>query len=304
MNLKQEKKLLNSVEQKTSFKDFFEINNFHIERFDRFYEHFSFIEGDIRLFKEGNSVDNNLYIEPKIKGKYCNRYIKKDVVSNLLKENVTAVFEALNEKDLFFFKIAKVVESLLKKRTWVNGYLTPSNSYGFGYHSDEHDVLILQILGSKKWQIKNDSEEIKEFKLLQNEYLYVPKGMIHKAITENDYSFHLTIGIAEDNEDSASDKIGLLEYQDVISNITAKSKFEVIKPFEIVSFEDNFIIKNISKEIKLPTWTYSFVMEINDHKTFSIEHSKSIIDYELKKKIIINLFKIGLLKTVPNNGYN
>src|SRR5581483_5999389 len=37
--------------------------------------------------------------------------------------------------------------------TQTNIYITPHNSIGFSKHSDEHDVLILQVAGSKSWRV-------------------------------------------------------------------------------------------------------------------------------------------------------
>ncbi|MEW5985417.1 MAG: cupin domain-containing protein [Chloroflexota bacterium] len=103
-----------------------------------------------------------------------------------------------------------------------NMYLTPRNSQGFRPHYDYHDVLALQIWGTKKWylyglvtpplpadgypdlapdlyaQPKPDRlpEVQQEIWLKPGDLLYLPRGVVHEASTGPDaHSLHLTIGV-------------------------------------------------------------------------------------------------------------
>ena len=97
----------------------------------------------------------------------------------------------------------------------VNMYLTPKNSVAFTPHTDTHDVFILQIAGSKKWEIYDSPYETpliehkalspinpnklsgkKDITLNAGDLLYIPKGVPHNAYTTPDESsLHLTVGM-------------------------------------------------------------------------------------------------------------
>jgi len=100
------------------------------------------------------------------------------------------------------------------KNLFINLYLTPENSQGFFHHYDTEDVFILQIEGEKEWylydapyplpledqhfsmdKIKLDKQSLKKLLLKAGEVLYIPRGTIHEAKSQNTISCHLTISI-------------------------------------------------------------------------------------------------------------
>jgi ribosomal protein L16 Arg81 hydroxylase len=110
----------------------------------------------------------------------------------------------------------------LNARVDVNVYMTPANSQGFPTHVDHEDVFILQVGGSKEWFIyeadypwplerlsyvkeqggfstglRDESRlRLAERVLLQTgDFLYIPRGYPHHAVTSGFPSLHLTIGI-------------------------------------------------------------------------------------------------------------
>jgi bifunctional lysine-specific demethylase and histidyl-hydroxylase NO66 len=107
--------------------------------------------------------------------------------------------------------LAHSIEVELNFPTAVNAYLTPAESQGFGAHCDDHDVLILQIQGSKIWHLYNDTDlpphvspetidtaELPlptDLRLEVGDVLYVPRGRIHAAETTSEPSIHLTVAI-------------------------------------------------------------------------------------------------------------
>jgi hypothetical protein len=99
-----------------------------------------------------------------------------------------------------------------------NAYLTPENAQGFDVHFDDYDVFILQVAGAKEWfvyesgcQMPIDSEFAKvwskvpedegKLRVLEHEtletgdFLYIPRGFYHKALTSATSSLHLTLSI-------------------------------------------------------------------------------------------------------------
>ncbi|KAG2379290.1 hypothetical protein C9374_007429 [Naegleria lovaniensis] len=97
----------------------------------------------------------------------------------------------------------------------LNAYLTPAGSQGFAPHYDDIEAILIQLEGVKHWKIyrplnneqflsrfssKNfTQEEVKDFECFEvvlkpGDLLYIPKGIIHQAVTsETEHSLHVTI---------------------------------------------------------------------------------------------------------------
>ncbi|PTY36948.1 hypothetical protein BGP77_06595 [Saccharospirillum sp. MSK14-1] len=104
-------------------------------------------------------------------------------------------------------------ESALLGKASSNLYCSWSNSSSFGWHFDGHDVIAIQIQGSKKWSFKEPTFEYPtnsdksflmevpqqetcfELRIEPGEAVYVPKGYWHVVETLTENSVHLTVGI-------------------------------------------------------------------------------------------------------------
>ena len=137
----------------------------------------------------------------------------------------------VNHADLHHPTIALLCNDLQQTfpHVYANAYLTPPNSYAVPAHADDRDVLVIQILGSKSWKIYKhipveypfDKEQVgkngnvidpsvlngglcfddKEVILNPGDVLYLPRGFVHEASTEDstgccEPSFHITVAIA------------------------------------------------------------------------------------------------------------
>ncbi len=105
------------------------------------------------------------------------------------------------------------IEVELNFPTRVNAYVTPPESTGFVPHYDPHDVLVLQVEGSKTWHVSDAAavppQEIQrrkgvgtdgltsstDVRLQPGDVLYLPRGQVHSAETRSEPSVHLTIGL-------------------------------------------------------------------------------------------------------------
>jgi ribosomal protein L16 Arg81 hydroxylase len=94
----------------------------------------------------------------------------------------------------------------------VNAYLTPPNAQGFEPHFDPHDIFVLQIAGSKRWRIFDPvvglptpaqaravapselAHPVATPLLNAGDLLYLPRGFVHEARTQDEASIHLTVG--------------------------------------------------------------------------------------------------------------
>lgn len=114
--------------------------------------------------------------------------------------------------------IARGLEVDLNFETQVNAYVTPPGSQGFLPHYDDHDVVVLQTQGTKRWYIYEGHGDVPTCELQQREIfvsqelppateltlhagdvLYVPRGRVHAAEALDETSIHLTIGIHPPN---------------------------------------------------------------------------------------------------------
>ncbi|MFF3609772.1 JmjC domain-containing protein [Streptomyces sp. NPDC002463] len=80
-----------------------------------------------------------------------------------------------------------------------NAYLTPPRAQGFDRHHDDHSVLVVQLHGSKRWEVfasgLRQPEALVSATLEPGDVLSVPHGFPHVAHTTDDASLHLTLGL-------------------------------------------------------------------------------------------------------------
>ncbi|EKX39906.1 hypothetical protein GUITHDRAFT_113900 [Guillardia theta CCMP2712] len=102
--------------------------------------------------------------------------------------------------------------------TFCNMYLTPAGSQAVHPHSDDRDVLLIQIWGTKEWlvygspqtlpfsdeQVGKSGQRLAEgtigpvslsATLKTGDTLYIPRGFVHEAKAQEHGSLHITIAI-------------------------------------------------------------------------------------------------------------
>ncbi|MCA9609180.1 MAG: hypothetical protein KC619_26445 [Myxococcales bacterium] len=120
----------------------------------------------------------------------------------------------LEERDETTASLCRSLEREMSGRFQSNIYLTPAESKGFKRHWDGHDVFVLQCEGKKHWRVYDeqavlplkgerfipeeanvDHEPTMDFVLEPGDLFYLPRGIMHDAVTEEGYSLHATVGI-------------------------------------------------------------------------------------------------------------
>ncbi len=109
--------------------------------------------------------------------------------------------------------LCRSMEAEMSQRFQANIYVTPPHSQGLRSHWDSHDVFVMQISGEKKWmlydtpvelpframhfdpEIYKPNEPTMDFTLKAGDMLYVPRGVMHDACTEDVHSMHITLGV-------------------------------------------------------------------------------------------------------------
>jgi lysine-specific demethylase/histidyl-hydroxylase NO66 len=102
-------------------------------------------------------------------------------------------------------RVGRLCEGLevdLRCRVGANAYLSPAHGAAFAPHRDAHDVLILQLAGSKRWRIgvdpsgepkPVDSPHALDVTLRVGQLLYLPQGTEHRVEAGDEGSVHLTV---------------------------------------------------------------------------------------------------------------
>ncbi|HEX6117200.1 MAG TPA: cupin domain-containing protein [Solirubrobacterales bacterium] len=107
----------------------------------------------------------------------------------------------------------RALEAALGCPVQANAYFTPASARGFAVHHDTHDVLVLQVAGTKRWlwyepvlelplgeqrfsaERDDPGDPVADLALAPGDTLYLPRGWPHEARTSDSDSLHLTIGL-------------------------------------------------------------------------------------------------------------
>ena len=131
----------------------------------------------------------------------------------------TIVLNSVNERHEPLKQLERALNAELGAGLEMNVYLTPGGqAQGFRPHYDTHDVLVLQIHGKKTWGLYGSpfpqplpmpAQEFNSMKAQLNvpaapevelemepgDILYLPRGTMHAATSNETATIHLTIGI-------------------------------------------------------------------------------------------------------------
>ncbi|WP_329571345.1 JmjC domain-containing protein [Kitasatospora sp. NBC_01266] len=124
----------------------------------------------------------------------------------------TVVLNGAHERWEPLRRLAHALGGELGALVRMNVYLTPAGARGFTPHYDKHDVFVAQIHGTKRWRLARARHELplpeqrydkskaaaepdQEFDLRAGDLLYLPRGTIHSASSNDTASAHITIGI-------------------------------------------------------------------------------------------------------------
>lgn len=213
--------LLQPLTVETFLDEFWAAKHYHVKRccagyFDRLLpgssavdellEHVQPEPGAVRLVRDGKDKDPDTY-------RRADGSLDLVHVRGAFIEGYTIVVNGLEQYVRAIATLTHSIEVELNFPTRANAYITPPGSTGFVPHYDPHDVLVLQVRGSKIWRLSNDAvvpahamqlgegavpggiPSSTDLHLQAGDVLYLPRGQIHAAATTSEPSVHLTIGI-------------------------------------------------------------------------------------------------------------
>ena len=106
-------------------------------------------------------------------------------------EGATLVMQSLQRTSIPLGHLCRALERATSHPVQANAYLTPAGAAGLGAHHDDHDVLALQVIGTKRWEV----EDLGPVLTRPGDVLYIPAGVRHEAAAQDAASLHLTVGI-------------------------------------------------------------------------------------------------------------
>ena len=128
----------------------------------------------------------------------------------------TLVLQSLHRMHPPVARFCRALAEELGHATQCNAYITPAgDAQGFDYHHDTHDVFVLQVSGRKRWivhepvlplplpsqaragadLVAEGAEPLLNVELEAGDCLYLPRGYVHAALTTDEHSVHLTVGV-------------------------------------------------------------------------------------------------------------
>jgi lysine-specific demethylase/histidyl-hydroxylase NO66 len=131
-------------------------------------------------------------------------------------QGATVVLNALHRTHPPIARFCRELAAELGHKTQCNAYVTPGGgAQGFAFHHDTHDVFVLQVSGRKRWivhdpvlrlplpsqprsgdgLVADGAEPLLDVELEAGDALYLPRGYVHAAVTTDEHSVHLTVGV-------------------------------------------------------------------------------------------------------------
>lgn len=129
-------------------------------------------------------------------------------MAGALADGFTMVLDGFDVRDSAMTIVAEMFERVYACPVNINGYLSTRTFSSFGAHWDEQDVVIVQLLGQKRWAVFEPSalsplqdvhpegasgEPIWEGVLEPGDTLFIPRGWPHLVTGLDQTSFHHTI---------------------------------------------------------------------------------------------------------------
>ncbi|MBW4721005.1 cupin domain-containing protein [Saccharothrix obliqua] len=128
-----------------------------------------------------------------------------------MRGGATLVLDSVHELSGPVGELAVALEHELRERVQVNLYAGWGTTHGFDVHWDDHDAIIVQVSGRKRWRVhgvtrpaplrrdvalpeRPAAEPLDDFVLEDGDVLYVPRGHWHDVSAMGVESLHLTIG--------------------------------------------------------------------------------------------------------------
>lgn len=188
---------------------------------------------DVNLVKDGNQVDPSQFSHPPDPRRGGARVVDAAAVYHCFHAGATIQMQGIHFRHAPLAAFCRQLEIELAVPVQANMYITPPHSRGLARHADRHDVLVLQVSGTKHWRIyepvpsgaaDNASQPplVLDTELAAGDVLYVPRGVPHEVESTTATSIHLTIGFVSPSwREAIGDLLG-----DLLDAIGSEPRFQ------------------------------------------------------------------------------
>ncbi|MFE2035926.1 cupin domain-containing protein [Streptomyces scopuliridis] len=169
----------------------------------------------LRLTVDGETLPQHRYAVPVITRRNTRwDRVHPDELHQRLAKGASLVIDQIDHLHEPVGDLAASLEGWLRAGVQVNAYASWTSTEGFGVHWDDHDVIVVQIEGAKRWRIFGPTrslplhrdvvepepppaEPVAELVLTAGDVLYLPRGWWHAVTADQGvHSLHLTCGIS------------------------------------------------------------------------------------------------------------
>ncbi|WP_420452890.1 JmjC domain-containing protein [Ilumatobacter sp.] len=146
----------------------------------------------VRLVADGRPIPSARYTRRvRLGGADLADVIDPAAVAAEFAQGATVVGQSLHRTRTDVGRFVSALAREVSHPIQANSYLTPAGAVGLAPHSDAHDVVVVQLDGSKRWDVDGPGEVV----LSPGDVVYVPAGTRHRAESMDRPSLHLTVGI-------------------------------------------------------------------------------------------------------------
>ncbi len=146
----------------------------------------------VRLVRGGAPVPFGEYTTSlRLGGLLVDDVVDVSRVMRLIADGATVVLQSLQHSWPPIGRFCAALQAEVAHPVQANCYLTPPGSTALARHADGHEVVVLQLEGSKTWSV----DGLGELELTPGDVMYIPRGTSHQAAAQDRLSLHLTIGI-------------------------------------------------------------------------------------------------------------
>jgi mannose-6-phosphate isomerase-like protein (cupin superfamily) len=167
----------------------------------------------VRIVRDGQTVPTSLFTtSARIGSKTVSDLLDPALIAAQFANGATISLQGLHRYWQPLTELCQLLEAALSHPFQANAYLSPPGATGLQVHHDTHDVFVLQVEGSKHFDVYEPAirlpvagqhwtsdeppgEPVISVDLKPGDCLYMPRGWRHRAFTTDSHSLHLTIGL-------------------------------------------------------------------------------------------------------------
>lgn len=170
----------------------------------------------LRMYAEGKALHPSAFLTNFVsRRRQASRRADMAAVGRILNEGGTAILDTINMFDPTLEIACRALGWWSGETVTVNAYLAVGETAGFDIHWDDHDVICVQIAGSKSWEVRGPSRLAPMYRdtednleppekivwsgtMSPGDVMHIPRGWWHQATRVgmgDGLSLHLTFGI-------------------------------------------------------------------------------------------------------------